>query len=277
MSWINKYYFLSIPFFGFIVFLFLVGCARPTTNTVQDGRHKVSFTYHHNSLDTKPVVVFQSGLGDDKSTWATVISQLPKSQAFFAYDRYGYGKSQATKSERNPCNIAREQHEILKAANVKPPYLLVGHSIGGLYEYVFALMYPQDVAGLILLDPTHPHHWQTIQRDAPAAATILKTMRYTVFTPVMRSEFGAQSNCLESLPANIDSKFARNTQIFTSTRVGTGEQGAFQDVLLKLRKDWVDLTGILATEPVEKSKHYIQKDRPDFVVSVIKEFMEVNL
>ncbi len=213
--------------------------------------------------------VFQSGLGDDKSVWTNVIDQLPTTQTYFAYDRYGYGNSASATGTRDACSIAREQHELLTQAGVKPPYLLVGHSIGGLYEYVFALMYPQDVAGLILLDPTHPKHWVSVQHGAPTAAAIIKTMRLTVFSPIMRKEFDAQTECLGHLPEKLPAAISKNTRILTSTMVNASEQGAYQDILEKLRKDWLQLAGISKTEPVQNASHYIQKDRPDALVKAI--------
>ncbi len=226
----------------------------------------MSYNFHPGEGNT---IVFQSGLGDGKSVWAKVIKELPKNSAYFSYDRYGYGDSLSVTTTRDACTIAREQRELLLQQGIKPPYLLVGHSIGGLYEYVFALMYPQDVAGLVLVDPTHPKHWETIQKEAPAAAAIIKTMRFAAFSSVMRKEFDAQSECLNNLPSKLSMPIP--TRILTSTRANPGEQGDFQDVLAKLRTDWLTLTGISKTEPVENASHYIQKDRPDAVAHAILE------
>jgi pimeloyl-ACP methyl ester carboxylesterase len=249
--------------------LSLLVCAcnsQPNTTKVNLKAGTMAYSYRPAAGIT---AVFQSGLGDDKSTWSNVISQLPATQSSFVYDRYGYGKSTSASSTRDACTIAREQHELLMQAGVKPPYLLVGHSIGGLYEYVFALMYPQDVTGLVLLDPTHPEHWETVQREAPAAAAIVKTMRFTLFTSTMRKEFDAQTECLRDLPKILPASVRINTRILTSTLINAGEQGAYQDVLTNLRKDWLRLTGIAKTEPIDKASHYIQKDRPDVVVKAI--------
>lgn len=246
----------------------LLSACSSQPNTTQENLKAGTMAYSYRPAPGI-TAVFQSGLGDDKSTWANVISQLPTTQASFVYDRYGYGKSTTATSIRDACNIAREQHDLLMQAGVKPPYLLVGHSIGGLYEYVFALMYPQDVAGLVLLDPTHPEHWETVKREAPTAAAIVKTMRFTLFSSIMRKEFDAQTECLRGLPETLPAPLRINTRILTSTLLNAGEQGDYQDVLTKLRKDWLRLTGIAKTEPIEKASHYIQKDRPDAVVNVI--------
>lgn len=249
---------------------FLISACETQSNlkSQQQKTATMSYSYHPGQGNT---IVFQSGLGDGKSVWAKVISQLPQNRAYFSYDRYGYDASPSVATTRDACTIAHEQHDLLKQSGAKPPYLLVGHSIGGLYEYVYALLYPEEVAGVLLLDPTHPKHWETIQNEAPSAAAIIKTMRFTVFSPVMRKEFDAQTDCLNTLPTHYSTSF--KTRILTSTLARAGEQGSYQDVLAKLRKDWIQLTGIAQTEPVDRATHYIQKDRPD---SVVKAILEMN-
>lgn len=257
-------------FFSCFCFFLLYSCnSLSSSSQIKINNQLVNYNYHQ-GLGVS--VIFQSGLGDGQSVWEKIINQLPVHQTYFTYDRPGYGKSDKAKTERSPCDIAIEQHDLLVQAGVKPPYLLVGHSIGGLYEYVFALMYPQDVAGLILLDPTHPKHWETMQAQAPVSAALVNTLRHTVFTSVERNEFDMQATCLNNLPAIFDKNIAGHTRIFASTRVGAGEQGAYQDMLSELRKDWLTLTGINAIESVPDSGHYIQKDRPDVVAQAIMSF-----
>jgi pimeloyl-ACP methyl ester carboxylesterase len=78
-----------------------------------------------------------------------------------------------------PCTQARELRAGLQAVGVAPPYLLVGHSIGGLYQHAFTRRYPEEVAALLLIGPTHPQHWSTMEREAPALSTFVRTMRAT--------------------------------------------------------------------------------------------------
>ncbi|MBK7417536.1 MAG: alpha/beta hydrolase [Dechloromonas sp.] len=61
----------------------------------------------------------------------------------FAYDRPGYGSNPASNTPRDPCTIATELRDQLRSAGLPPPYVLVGHSLGGLYQYVFARLYPE--------------------------------------------------------------------------------------------------------------------------------------
>src|SRR5574343_1205197 len=120
------------------------------------------------SAAAAPTVVLQAGLGDGQSAWRPVLPALQQLGPVFAYDRPGYGSAASVDGARDPCTIARELHALLQQQQVAPPYLLVGHSIGGLYQYVYARLYPQEVAGMVLLDPTHTEHWASMQQQVPA-------------------------------------------------------------------------------------------------------------
>ena len=124
----------------------------------------------------RPSVVLQSGYGDGKSVWQTVLPGLTHDFTVFAYDRPGYGANPDTTKPRDPCSIADEQRALLQASRVMPPYLLTGHSLGGLYQYVYAKLYPEEVSGVVLIDPTHPRNWQMLKTTAPGTAALLETM-----------------------------------------------------------------------------------------------------
>lgn len=99
-----------------------------------------------------------------------------------------------TSEARNPCAISRKLRELLRYSGIAPPYLLVGHSFGGLDQFCFAMLFPQDVAGLVLLDPTHPDHWERMKSDAPTQAAFVNSLRIIAFRQVMRQEFDDQAD-----------------------------------------------------------------------------------
>jgi pimeloyl-ACP methyl ester carboxylesterase len=216
-----------------------------------------------------PPIVFQSGLGDDRSPWADVYRALQSHRTVLAYDRPGYGDSGAAAGSRDPCAIAAELRAVLAASGLKPPYLLVGHSLGGLYQYAFARLYPEDVAGLVLLDPTHPQHWPSMQREAPAAATTIQALRSTVFSAAARREFDQQTACSD----RIEASGARPvpTRILVSTRASAIEGADFQRMLARLRDNWLQLTGAQSLDAVPGAGHYLQRDAPAAVVRAIED------
>lgn len=103
-----------------------------------------------------PAIVFESGLFSHKEGWNSVFSTVALSHTAFAYDRPGMGRSDATSRPRDGRTIVEDLRALLRNQRLPPPYVLVGHSAGGLYTQLFARMYPQEVAGIVLVDSTHP-------------------------------------------------------------------------------------------------------------------------
>jgi pimeloyl-ACP methyl ester carboxylesterase len=103
-----------------------------------------------------PTVVLESGTMAFSSYWAWVQPEIAKFARVVAYDRAGLGWSEPGPKPRDAQHIAMELHTALRNAGIEGPYVLVGHSEGGLYAPVFATLYPDEVAGLVLIDPEHP-------------------------------------------------------------------------------------------------------------------------
>lgn len=101
-------------------------------------------------------VVFENGLGGRIEWWAKVFPEISKETSAFAYNRPGYGKSDPVFSPRDGTHVVDELRLLLKSKGLLPPYVLVGHSLGGLYMQLFARRYPDEVSALILVDSTHP-------------------------------------------------------------------------------------------------------------------------
>jgi len=104
----------------------------------------------------RAVVVFENGSRETMDTWAAVRAQLPPDVAVFAYNRPGYGRSEASATARDGRTIVDELRGLLRAQGFAPPYVLVGHSLGGLYAQVFARAHPDEVRGLVLVDAVYP-------------------------------------------------------------------------------------------------------------------------
>jgi pimeloyl-ACP methyl ester carboxylesterase len=238
-----------------------------TSMTALDDGTRIAFV-HQGLPSQQPAVVFQSGLGDGHAAWVPVLQQLPADTQAVAADRPGYGASPLRDGTRDACRIAQEQRALLHEAGAKPPYVLVGHSIGGLYQYVYARLYPDEVAGLVLLDPTHPAMLPTLEREQPGAAALLQLARHTVFSPAMAQEFDDQAGCLAHLATG--TPLTMPTVVLTSTRPAAYAVGDMQATLDRLQQDWMAPTGVQALTPVPGSGHRIHHDAPQAVVRAIR-------
>lgn len=98
-------------------------------------------------------VVFESGLGNDWTPWDNVASEVSRHARVFAYSRPGYGDSDPSATPRDAEHIVAELRALLSSQGYAPPYVLVGHSFGGTYMELFAKSHPDEVAGVVLVDP----------------------------------------------------------------------------------------------------------------------------
>ena len=104
-----------------------------------------------------PTVVLEAGMGSFSPNWYWVQSELAPALRVVAYDRAGLGWSERGTAPRDADTLAVELHTALQAAGVPGPYVLAGHSFGGLYVRIFAAQYPDEVAGMVLIDSTGAH------------------------------------------------------------------------------------------------------------------------
>lgn len=102
-----------------------------------------------------PAVIFDAGLGDSTISWALVQRAVSKRTRACAFDRAGLGFSDAARRPSTPRNQSDDLHALLQAAHISPPYVLVGHSMAGMNVRVFADRYPDQVAGMVLVEGSH--------------------------------------------------------------------------------------------------------------------------
>lgn len=101
-----------------------------------------------------PTVILDAGGGDSSLTWSVVQAELARTNRVCAYDRPGLGWSDDAPGPQDADHAADRLRALLRAAGEDGPYLLVGHSVAGLYDRVFAARYRSEVIGLVLVDPT---------------------------------------------------------------------------------------------------------------------------
>ena len=122
-----------------------------------------------------PAVVFESGISATCLNWTAVRAEVAGFARACSYDRAWLGWSEAAQSPRTASAIVDELHALLDAAGIQAPYILVGHSFGGLLVRAYAAKYREDVVGLVLVDPLSPREWLDI--SSPQARMLKRGVR----------------------------------------------------------------------------------------------------
>jgi pimeloyl-ACP methyl ester carboxylesterase len=111
------------------------------------------------SGEGKPTIILDAGMGGFSVDWAFVQPELSKDSTILSYDRAGYGWSQTNEERFTSEEYVEDLRTLLAKLKLEPPYILVGHSFGGLNMRLFAANYPEEIAGLVLVDSVHEHFY----------------------------------------------------------------------------------------------------------------------
>ena len=212
-----------------------------------------------------PTVVFEAGLGFGAGHWDKVMNALEQAPTapMFAYSRPGYGDSQPAGSASDPASIARRLHALLAAESVPPPYVLVGHSLGGVYVQTFAALYPNEVAGLVLVDPTHPRQWHAMNERAPRDAKLVSALS-VAFSPAMKREFEASKEKVAALAE----PYRGPVILLAAKRPDAISSAEFTTLRRELLEDMGHTYGV-SPRWIDAS-HNIHRDDPSAVASAIR-------
>lgn len=133
-----------------------------------------------------PTVVLDAGLADALDSWRRVQPEIARFTRVCSYDRAGYGYSDPGPMPRTSERIASELHALLRSAGEVPPFLLVGHSFGGFNVRVFNGKYPDEVAGIVLVDATQEDQYRLLPPawTVMGAATRRRAQRQAFWAPL---------------------------------------------------------------------------------------------
>jgi pimeloyl-ACP methyl ester carboxylesterase len=214
----------------------------------------------------------ESGLGDTLDVWKDIQPRIAaKCVRTVAYTRAGYiGSDPAEDGPRDSATIVAELRDELKKRNLPPPYVLVGHSLGGLYMQYFARNYPKDVVGLVLVDSTHWNQQMLIDTSANTAYTRGKEV--TLFMPwIMRREFKDSVSAGEQVHDSPPTADFLPTIVLSSTLAPKGETPTARANAARMQDEIAeDFPGAQHIR-VEDAGHYIQRDQPQVVINAIRQ------
>ena len=223
----------------------------------------------------EPVVVFEAGLGEDTSTWDKVLPKVSQFSHTLAYDRAGLGKSDPSPNPKSVEQMVKELHSMLSAAHVSPPYIFVGHSLGGAVVQLFAHVHPNEVAGLVLVDPEDGRLLDRLKARLPKEEW---EARDKALTQMMAGASPAQN-------AEIESSKSSGKALATALPIpdvpvvlltGTLKDPTFpanpteQDLKLELHDELLKSVSHGDHVLVPNSRHHIQEDSPQLVIDAIQ-------
>jgi pimeloyl-ACP methyl ester carboxylesterase len=255
-----------------------------------------------------PTVILDSGLGDGYISWRKVQPPIARITRVCSYDRAGLGYSDSSPHPRTSREIAEELHTLLHNAGIQPPYVLVGHSLGGFDVRLYTSLYRSEVGGMVLVDSSHPEQ----QKRLPPALNDLdagwvREQEFMEFAmpfglPRLLGFCGsdAQVRAAECNFHNVHESIAELKSISESA-AQTAASGSLRDMplavlsqdpnmpqpdlpedLVKPTSDaWQQMQKELAqlstrsTHVIAKnSGHYIQLDHPDLVIEAVRKVVD---
>lgn len=245
-----------------------------------------------------PVVVFESGLGGTSLDWSRVQPDVAKFTKACSYDRAGYGYSGAGPRPRNGARIVSELNKLLGYGGAAPPYVLVGHSFGGLSMSLFARSFPQKTVGMVLVDAAHEDQFVRFER-AQVRPLLPGNGRFIIGNHLQIPEhLPAQlqflARQLAAKPAAVASLYSELRHFRTSAaqvraahplphvplvvishRIDeSAEVTALDREWLGLQKDLAALSNHGRLVMAQTHEHYIQLRTPDVVVEAIRAVIE---
>ncbi len=256
----------------------LAGCATVAASGAQSsGGAKMGYAL---SGKGSPTVVFEAGLGDGKESWAGILESISSDAQTFAYDRPGYGPALPWNArfdsdrdgKRTGDEIAVHLRNTLQQVGVQPPYILVGHSIGGTYALSFAKRYPGEVAGIVLVDGRVPAFTPACMKSDAGLCKPPKIMTLLMPEHQRVEVLGIEKTEAEA-PSASDLTDIPITLI-SATEPSVGLTRKAQDVWLETQSAFAREAPMGRYVEATGATHYVHKERPDLVISEIKLMLE---
>ena len=258
-----------------------------------------------------PAVIFDSGSGGGFQAWTKVQPEIAKTNMACTYDRASIGVSDPGPLPRDAAAVARDMDALLTAAKIPAPYVLVGHSLGGIHVRQYANTHLDKVAGIVLVDPSGDNQralfraaiprsvndplWTFDEENWRRCVTILRGPLLPRSYPALKECMG---NDLEFVDANLSGLHAMEHSsidqlaasrrsygalpliVLTAGKSGVlppeydaADQAAFEKVWADLHRDQASLSTIGERRIVSGAGHGIQADAPEAVIAAIRDVL----
>ncbi len=242
--------------------LAFVGTNLPTFSSGTEMKNYINFA---STGEGNFTVVLENDLGEEMDSWDKVFDDIAKDSKVFAYNRPGYDGSTNLSSPRTPYQIANELRKLLKITKMNPPFILVGHGIGGYYVISYAEQYPKEVAGIILIETPNPQFFgmcdeQGIQ-GCDRIAPIADELPYHVKREYEASKKVFLPNNLGDIPLAV---------ITRTPTIAIPKSKQLRALWLETQKELTLLSTNSKHFIAKHAGRYVQYDEPSTVLEAIK-------
>ncbi len=248
--------------------------------------------------EQSPTVLIDVGIADSSANWYKLAQSLSEDVRTCVYDRAGYGWSDPGPGKRTTAQIVHELNMLVEFAEVPEPYILVGHSFGGFTARYFAAKYPNKVAGIVLIDSSHPDQiYRLSALDKTKSRPPIKVSR-TEPAPTTMTEFEKRWFFLNSSRKAV---FAQMNELkyFKQSAYQVKHSGPLPDIPLAvltrgksllpvidgislefewrdMQKDLLRLSNYSWQSVIKNSGHNIYKDAPNEIISNILKVVNLS-
>lgn len=233
--------------------------------------------YYLSKGNGEPVIVFITGLGPTLDDFEAIQNKLCKTNRVICYDRAGIGNSESFNNERTLENISSELKELLDAIGLNKPFLLVGHSRGGVIARYFVDKYPDKVNGLVLIDPAIPEH-KWLKRQLRTESEKIEFDKYYEsfctdsinYTKTIRNEF--RNTFKNDSAAVLGKGFPLSIPItlIASNKVSNIKYNQEEvKIKVELVKSYLNINPNINLIFTDKAGHFIHDEQPKLIIKEI--------
>ncbi|TPV47350.1 alpha/beta hydrolase [Bacillus dicomae] len=218
----------------------------------------------------QPVIIMEAGYGDYSKAWDHIAEGLTEYGTVLTYDRAGLGKSGDSSKRRISSEMIKELRSCLEQLQLKPPYIFIGHSFGGINARLFTTFYPENMMGVVLVDSTPENYKEAF---LPIMSPEFQEAYYKQFV----HESSYEEFMFSLVEADKHCQSMRNIPLIV---LAAGKKAFYlqeaQMKWLQLQEELLRLSSNNKFVIAEQSGHYIQKDEPHYIIDAIKWIIEVG-
>jgi pimeloyl-ACP methyl ester carboxylesterase len=240
----------------------------------------------------KPTVVLEAGAGENHTTWELIQSAVSQFTHVCSYDRAGLGQSEYALRPRTAQDLVDDLRRLVIAAHIPGPYVLVGHSLGGMIVRLYTHQFPAEVVGVVLIDTPHPdqsrHFWAAVSNEVVQENKSVR--EWLVISQGMDPRDHPEGIDWASSQVQVGAARTLGSKPLVVLTHRAPEDGSVfldeqsdlpEDVAWSLERAWQDLQADLARLSsnsthiiARKSGHYIHRDEPELVIEAIRQVVE---